>query len=76
MTAVLLLVITVFNLVIMVPIYVTGDPIPSDDYKLREGLSEMNAATILNCTASSGKMIFAFITAIVINPFFAFMMIY
>lgn len=32
MTSLLLFVITIFNAVIMVPIYVTGDPMPSDDY--------------------------------------------
>jgi hypothetical protein len=32
MSAVLLFCITIFNCVIMVPIYMTGEPIPSDDW--------------------------------------------
>lgn len=42
MSAALLLGITVFNIVIMVPIYMTGEPMASDDYRLIDGMSEMN----------------------------------
>ena len=76
MAAMLLLGITVFNGFIMVPLYTTGEPMPSDDYNLVDGMSNMNAATILNITGSSNKMIFAFICAIVVIPSFAFAMIY
>ena len=75
MTASLLLCINLFNAVIMVPMYVTGDPIPSDNWKLTES-SSMNAATILNITANPAKMITAFVCAIVVIPFFAFFMIF
>ena len=60
---------------IMLPLYLTGDPIPTDDWRLTD-LSSMNAATILNITANPGKMITAFVCAIVVIPFFAFFMIY
>ena len=76
MAAVLLLSITVFNGFVMVPLYTTGDPMPSDDYSLVEGMSKMNAATILNITGSANKMIFAYICAIVVIPSFAFAMVY
>ena len=76
MAAMLLLGITVINGFIMVPLYTTGEPMPSDDYNLVDGMSNMNAATILNITGSSNKMIFAFICAIVVIPSFAFAMIY
>ena len=49
---------------------------PSDDYNLNDGMSKMNAATILNITGSNKKMIFAYICAIVVIPSFAFAMIY
>ena len=75
MSAVLLLCITVFNCVIMLPMYLTGDPIPTDDWRLTD-LSSMNAATILNITANEGKMITAFVCAILVVPSFAFFMIY
>ena len=75
-TAVLLLLITLFNAFIMVPLYTTGDPMPSDDYNLVDGMSKMNAATILNITGSDRKMIFAYICAVVVIPSFAFAMIY
>jgi len=42
MSAALLLGITLFNIVIMVPIYMTGEPMASDDYRLIDGMSEMN----------------------------------
>ena len=74
--AVLLLIITIFNSFIMVPLYTTGDPMPSDDYHEVDGMSKMNAATILNITGSSKKMIFAYICAIVVIPSFAFAMVY
>ena len=76
MAAFLLLIITIFNGFIMVPLYTTGDPMPSDDYNLVDGMSKMNAATILNITGSDKKMIFAYICAIVVIPSFAFAMIY
>ena len=75
-SSVLLFVITLFNCVVMVPLYVTGDPMPSDDYHLVETMSSMNAATILNVTGTKGKMIFSYIVAIIIIPTIAFYMIY
>ena len=74
--ALLLFSITVFNGFVMVPLYTTGDPMPSDDYQLVDGMSNMNAATILNITGSAHKMIFAYICAIVVIPSFAFYMIF
>lgn len=59
----------------MVPMYATGDPIPTDDWHLT-GMSSMNAATILNITGNEKKMITAFVCAIVVIPFFGFFMIY
>ena len=60
----------------MVPLYVTGDPMPSDDFHLVETMSSMNAATILNVTGTKGKMIFSYIVAIIIIPLFGYYMIY
>ena len=74
-SAYLLLVITVFNAVVIVPLYVTGDPMPSDDWKAND-LSKMNVATVLNVTGTQPKMIFAYICAIVIIPTMAFYMIF
>jgi len=76
MTAVLLFCIMAFNAVIMVPLYCTGDPIESDNYKLNDKLSKFSAATVLNITDTHYKMVFSFIAAIVIIPAFAFIMIY
>jgi len=76
MTAILLFGITIFNAVVMVPLYVTGDPMESDDFHLVVGMSKMNAATVLNITASHVKMIFAYICAVVVIPVFAIFMIY
>ena len=76
MSAILLFFITIFNGFIMVPLYTTGDPMPSDDYHLVDAMSKMNAATILNITGSPSKMIFAYVCAIVLIPSFAFAMIY
>ena len=76
MTAVLLFCIMLFNAVIMVPLYCTGDPIVSDDYKLNDNISKFSVATILNITATHSKMVFSFFAAIVVIPAFAFIMIY
>ena len=76
MTSWLLFFITLFNGIIMVPIYLTGEPMPSDDYKTVDSISEMSAATVLNITLTSSKMIFTYISAIVIVPAVALFMIY
>ena len=76
MTSYLLLTITLFNGVVMVPLYVTGDALPSDDFKQVEDMSKMNAATILNITATPWKMISAYFVALVVIPSFAYYMIY
>lgn len=76
MVAKLLAGITVFNSFVMVPLYTMGEPMPSDDYNLVDGMSKMNAATILNITGSANKMVFAYICAIIVIPSFAFAMIY
>ena len=76
MTAKLLLGITLFNSIIMVPIYMTGEPMASDDYRLIETMSSMNQATVLNITATHPKMIFAYICAIILIPAFALFMVY
>ena len=60
----------------MVPIYATGDPMASDDYKLIESISTMGAATILNVTATAPKMRFAFISSMFVVPAFACLMLY
>ena len=75
MSAILLACITLFNCVFMVPLYVTGEPMPSDDYRLVETMSKMNAATILNVTGTEYKMILAYICAVVLIPIAAFYMI-
>lgn len=74
-SAYLLLVITIFNAVVIVPLYVTGDPMPSDNWKDND-MSKMNAATVLNITGKQPKMVFAYICAIVIIPILAFYMIF
>ena len=56
MTAKLCLVICLFNALIMVPIYVTGDPMTGDDYHIVPTISKMSAATVLNITNSELKM--------------------
>ena len=48
----------------------------SDDYHLVDGMSKMNAATVLNITAKHSKMIFAYICAVVVIPLLALFMIY
>lgn len=75
-TAFLLFVINIFNAAVIVPMYVTGEPMPSDDYHLVENMSKMNAATVLNVTDTHWKMLFSYITAIVLIPFLAFFMIF
>jgi hypothetical protein len=72
----LCLAITLFNLVIMIPIYVSGDPLADDDYKQNPELSSMNLLTVLNITADESKMIFAYVIAVFIMPIFAFYMLY
>ena len=47
----MLFLITIFNAIVIVPLYSSGDPIPSDDYKLQD-MSVMNKATVLNITAN------------------------
>ena len=76
MSAALLFVILLFNLVFMLPIYFTGDPIASDDYKTNDELSKFSAATVLNITDTHWKFVFSFVAAVVIIPIFAFFMIY
>jgi len=76
MTAILCFVITIFNGVVMVPIYLTGDPMASDDYKLVETIPEMSAATVLNITGTTWKMIFSFVSAVMFVPGLAITMIY
>ena len=76
MTSYLLLAICIFNACIMVPLFMTGDPMPSDDVDLNPLMSNMNRATVLNISASPNKMVFAYIVAIVIIPGFAFFMVH
>ena len=76
MTSFLLLGITLFNSIVMVPIYLTGEPMASDDYRLIDTMSNMNAATVLNITATHPKMIFAYICAIIVIPASALLMVY
>ena len=76
MSAILCFVITIFNGIILVPIYLTGEPMPSDDYKKVDTIPEMSAATVLNITSTPSKMIFAYICAIIVIPVFAITMIY
>ena len=76
MSAFLLLCITVFNGIVTIPMFVTGKPMPADDYTKNEKMSSMDRATILNITATKSKMIATFVCAIVIVPFMAFFMIY
>lgn len=75
-SAFLLFVINIFNAAVIVPIYLTGEPMPTDDYHLIEGMSNMNAATVLNVTGTRWKMIFAYVCALVLVPFIAFFMIF
>jgi len=76
MTSILLFIITVFNSLVMVPIYVTGDPMASDDYQLVDSVSKMSAATVLNITGSPSKMTFAYMVAILFIPTLAAFMVY
>ena len=76
MLALLMLAITIFNAIVIVPMYLTGDPMPSDDYLTVDGMSKMDAATILNITGTTPKMVFAYVCAIGILPCFAFYMVY
>ena len=76
MLALLMLAITIFNAIVIVPTYLTGDPLPSDDYLIVPGMSKMDAATILNITDTTPKMVFAYVQAIGILPFFAFYVVY
>jgi len=75
-SAFLLFAISIFNCIVMVPMYVTGEPMPSDDYRLVEGMSVMNAATVLNVTGTHSKMVTAYVCAVVLIPGMAFFMIY
>lgn len=75
-TSVLLFVITLFNCVVMVPLYATGEPMASDDFHIVAGMSKMNAATVLNITARHDKMIFAYICAVVVIPLLPLFMIF
>jgi hypothetical protein len=68
--------ISIFNGIVMVPMYVTGEPMPSDDYRLVEGMSSMNAATVLNITGTHSKMVTAYVCAVILIPGMAFFMIY
>ena len=65
-----------FDLVVMVPLYQSGDPMEADDYRTHDSLSSMNAITVLNITANKNKMIFAYVVAVFIVPSFAFFMLY
>ena len=76
MLALLMLSITIFNAIVIVPTYLTGDPMPSDDYLTVPGMSKMDAATILNITETTPKMVFAYVCAIGIIPCFAFYVVY
>lgn len=76
MSAILCFVITIFNGVVMVPIYLTGEPMASDDYKKVDTISKMSAATVLNITSTPSKMIFAYVCAVVVIPGLAITMIY
>ena len=71
-----MLAITIFNAIVIVPTYLTGDPLPSDDYLTVPGMSKMDAATILNITETTPKMVFAYVCAIGILPGFAFYVVY
>lgn len=68
--------ITLFNLCVMIPIYVSGDPLTDDDYKVNSELSSMNLLTVLNITENTSKMVFAYSVAVVLIPIFAFFMLY
>ena len=75
-TACLLVIICIFNAVVMIPLYVTGEPMDSDNYKLDEGMSRMNSATVLNITATHSKMLFSYFCAVIFIPLLGFYMIY
>ena len=60
----------------MVPIYVTGEPIPSDDYREVATISNMSAATVLNITETSSKMAFAYFCALIVIPSLVGIMLY
>jgi hypothetical protein len=63
------MVLTLYALVFLYPIYASGDP--SANYRLTFR-DNMNKLTIANVTDNDGKMVFAYFSAVFIIPIWAF----
>ena len=72
----LFLTIFVINLFVVVPIYSSGKPLPSDDAGINEHFSSLQLVTILNITASPVKVVSTYAIMLVIYSGLAFTMAY
>ena len=68
-------VITLINLGVMIPLYVSGEPAQADNWKTL-GYSSMNNLTILNITASQDKFDFVYLFTILVVSALAYWMIF
>ena len=67
--------ICVLNLVLMVPIYGSGDPSLIDDWQ-SNNKSSMNKFTVLNITGSKGKVLFCYVFTILVISGLAYLMLF
>jgi hypothetical protein len=68
-------IITLINMGVMIPMYVSGEPAQEDNWKTL-GLSSMNNLTILNITASQDKFDFVYVFTILVVSSIAYCMIF
>ena len=73
-SAFLCAVITMFNCVLMIPLYASGSPSEIDQKIIDDG-TKMNVLTVLNISARDTKMMVAFFIALFVFPGFALIMI-
>lgn len=56
---------TLFNSCVMIPIYLTGDPIKIyDDQTIAPSINATDKITVLNITNNSGKMAFTYFASL------------
>ena len=68
------LILTCFNLVLLIPIYGTGSPVPTDNWK-ENNESSMNNWTVLNITANEGKFTFVYLYTMFVVSGIAYCMV-
>lgn len=66
--------ITLFNCLVMIPVYASGDP--TVNQYLNQTESTLNEITVLNITASQKKLMYAYVIDLMFVTFCTFFMLY